>query len=371
MSRITFLIPTIDRIGGAERQVLLLASQLRRRGHGVSVVSLSGTGGESASQLRSCGVDYHSLCMRKGLADPRGWFRWICWLYRERPEVVHAHLPHASWMARWSRLFAPRAIVIDTVHTSATGGWGRRLGYRLSKFLPDLVTAVSDSVREKYVAAGMVLPRRSRVVPNGIRVPQLPHRVGSRLEARRQLGFAGEFVWLAIGRLEPVKNYPLMLQAFALLPESAVLVIAGSGTLAPALKRLAEDMGLTKRVRYLGFVSNLESWFQAVDGCVSTSAWEGLPMALLEAAAFGLPVVATDVCGNREVVVDGKTGLLGPAGDPAGFSRVLCGFMSMSEDERARLADAARLRIANDCELDSVCQKWESIYEELTLSRGR
>ncbi len=369
MSRIVFLIPTIDRIGGAECQVLLLASQLRRRGHTVTVVALSGTGGEAAIQLRSSGVDFLSLFMRKGLADPRGWLQWIRWLYQERPDVVHAHLPHASWMARWARLFGPRTIVVDTVHTSATGRWGRKVGYRLSKFLPDLVTAVSDSVRENYVAAGMVLPRRSRVVPNGIQVPLLSDRPGSRREVRRQLGIAGEFVWLAIGRLEPVKNYPLMLEAFSLLPESTVLVIAGSGPLAHAVKQLAEDLGVAKRVRYLGFVKNLEPWLLAADGCVSTSEWEGLPMALLEAAAMGLPAVATDVCGNREAVVDRKTGLLGPPGDPEGFSRVLRAFMGMSEAERGGLANAGRQRVLEEYEIDSVCMLWESIYEELARTK--
>src|SRR5208282_6535365 len=122
----------VDRIGGAERQAMLLAKGLRRRGWRVSVVALSGSGGAAANELRRAGVQFVSLEMRKGLADPRGWLRFHRWLWRERPEVVHAHLPHAAWLVRWSRLDAPVPVVIDTVHNWYTGTLGRRVGCRCS-----------------------------------------------------------------------------------------------------------------------------------------------------------------------------------------------------------------------------------------------
>ncbi|HMD76301.1 MAG TPA: glycosyltransferase, partial [Terracidiphilus sp.] len=106
MNHVALVIPGLDRIGGAERQVILLAKGLRRRGWRVSVVALSGAGGDVAAELIASGAVFLSLGMRKGLADPRGWIRFNGWLRRESPDVVHAHLPHAAWLARWSRLAA-------------------------------------------------------------------------------------------------------------------------------------------------------------------------------------------------------------------------------------------------------------------------
>src|SRR5579863_10224053 len=104
MSHVALMTPTIDRIGGAERQVLLTATGLHRRGWNVTVIALAGTGGDAAEELEREGIDYLSLEMRKGLADPRGWLRLVAWLRENKPDVLHAHLPHAAWMARTVRL---------------------------------------------------------------------------------------------------------------------------------------------------------------------------------------------------------------------------------------------------------------------------
>src|ERR1017187_2303119 len=125
MKRIALIIPGLDRIGGAEKQLLLLANGLRDRGWWVSVVCLSGSASAAANKLED--IDLVLLKMTHGLKDPKGWLRYLRWLRRERPTIVHAHLPHAAWLARWSRLFVPVRVQLDTIHTSATGTWGRRI----------------------------------------------------------------------------------------------------------------------------------------------------------------------------------------------------------------------------------------------------
>jgi len=149
-------IPGLDRIGGAERQAMLLAKGLRMRGWRVTVVALSGSGGSAAAELRDAGVAFLSLRMRKGLADPRGWIRLNLWLWRARPDVIHSHLPHASWLVRWSRLAAPATVVVDTLHSSYAGRLGRKIGYLCSRWLPDHVTAVSRATAASHLAARMV-----------------------------------------------------------------------------------------------------------------------------------------------------------------------------------------------------------------------
>ena len=122
MKHVAYVIPTLDRIGGAEQQVIRLANGLAGRGWKVSVITLAGTGGEIRQRLNSAGIGFRSLEMRKGLMDPCGWIRLHSWIRQNRPDIVHAHLPHASLMARWSRLAAPMRILVDTIHSPATGG---------------------------------------------------------------------------------------------------------------------------------------------------------------------------------------------------------------------------------------------------------
>ena len=309
-------IPGLDRIGGAERQAMLLAKGLRRRGWQVSVVALSGSGGAAAAELRDCGVTFTSLEMRKGLADPRGWIRFHRWLRRERPDVLHAHLPHAAWLCRWSRVAAPVPVVIDTLHSSSTGKSGRHIGYTCSRWLPDHVTAVSHATAASHLAAGMVREEQLSILGNGIDVAAWEPNAQARSAMRQLLGFRDEFLWIAAGRLESVKDYPTLLRAFARAPQTARLLVLGAGPLEAELAALAAQLGLERRVRFLGFEPNVERWMQAADGFVLSSRYEGLPMVLLEAGACGVPAVATDVPGTREVLIDGVNGWLARAGDP-------------------------------------------------------
>lgn len=362
---VAFVIPTICRIGGAERQVLLLAHGLRRRGVQVSIVALSGTGAPEADALAADSIAYTSLKMRKGLCDPRGWWKFQRWLRRERPDVVHAHLPHAAWFARWSRLMVPKQIVVDSIHTSSTGSAGRRLGYRLSDWLPSAVTAVSQSVADAYVSAGMVAREHLTVLPNGIELSAWTRDETARTQARMAMGAGDAFVWLAAGRLEPVKDYTTLLRAFALVDEPAQLLIAGSGAEQARLRRMADELGLGTRVRFLGFQEELKRWMLAADGFVSASLWEGLPMAVLEAAACALPAVVTAVPGNSEAVIHTETGLLVPKERPeelaAGMKRV----MQTPVDVRRAMGESARKMVLERYDLEHVLDAWMELYGRL------
>jgi len=365
MSHIAILLPGFDRIGGAERQAILLAKGLIRRGWRVSVVALSGSREEAASELRAAGAACLNLRMRKGLADPRGWIRFHRWLRQEAPDVVHTHLPHAAWFARWSRLASPVRVLLDTLHSSSTGSWGRQLGYRWSRSLPDAVTAVSQAVAGTHLAAGMVRDNMLTVVPNGIDVQLYRPDPATRTAVRRDLGLTNQFLWLAAGRLEPVKDYPTLLRAMAKLPETARLVIAGTGPLESQLRILAGDLGLASRVRFLGFESDVRRWMQAADGFVLSSRWEGLPMGLLEAAACALPAVATDVPGTREAVADGQTGFLATAGSATAIQGAMTRMMQMPAGERKAMGEQARQTVVERYGLEAVLDHWEALYAAL------
>ncbi len=370
MKHTAIAIPGLDRIAGAEQQVMLLAKGLRRRGWRVSVIALSGAGGAAAADLRAADVAFVSLEMRKGLADPRGWLRFHRWLRRERPDVLHAHLPHAAWLARWSRLAAPVPLVIDTLHSSATGRLGRQLGYRCSQWLPDHVTAVSEATAQSHCAAGMVNEGRLSVLANGVDPDRWQPNEPARREVREELGIGDQFLWLAVGRLEPVKDYPALLHAFARAERTAQLMILGTGPLETELKQMAEALGLSSRVHFAGFRAHVAHWMQAADGIVLSSRYEGLPMVLLEAGACGVPAVATDVPGTREVIVNGQTGWLAPADDPEGLAAAMNRLMHTPAKERNALGERARQHVIGNFSLETVLDRWESLYADL-LARKR
>jgi len=359
------MIPGLDRIGGAEQQAMLLAKGLRRRGWRVSVVALSGSEGAAAAELRNAGVEFVSLEMRKGLADPRGWIRFHRWLWRERPDVVHAHLPHAAWLARWSRLAAPVPLLIDTLHSSHTGTMGRRLGYACSRWLTDHVTAVSQATAASHPAAGMVSENNLSVLGNGIELNIWRPDARARSAARRELGLTDEFLWLAVGRLAAVKDYPTLLNALAGIPETARLLVAGAGPLQSELIQQAARLGLERRVRFLGFEPKVQRWMQAADGFVLSSRHEGLPMVLLEAGACALPVVATAVTGTREVVVNGETGWLARVGDAGALAKAMAKLMRMPPEKRRAMGERARRRVVEEFGVETVLDRWEQLYAEL------
>ena len=358
-------IPGLDRIGGAERQAMILAKGLRRRGWQVSMVALCGSGGAAAGELRDCGITFTSLGMRKGLADPRGWIRFHRWLKRERPDVLHAHLPHAAWLCRWSSLAAPVPVVIDTLHSSSTGKSGRHFAYTCSRRLPDHVTAVSNATADSHLAAGMVREEQLSILGNGIDVAAWEPNAQARSAMRQLLGFSDEFLWIAAGRLEPVKDYPTLLRAFARAPQMARLLVLGAGPQQSELITLAAQLGLERRVRFLGFEPNVKRWMQAADGFVLSSRYEGLPMVLLEAGACGVPAVATDVPGTREVVINGVNGLLGKAGNPYSLGEAMTILMSMPNEERYAMGERARQRVIAEFSLETVLDRWECLYGEL------
>lgn len=365
MNHVAFVIPSLERIGGAERQVILLAKGLVKRGWRVTVVALSGPGGDGAGELTAASVGFLSLGMRKGLADPRGWIRFHRWLRQEAPDVVHAHLHHAAWLARWSRLGAPVRALVDTLHSSSTGSFSRHLGYRCSDWLPDAVTAVSQAVADAHRSAAMAGARKLQVLPNGVDVAAWRADPAVRTAMRQELGLGDEFLWFAAGRLVPVKDYPTLLGALRQAPGNASLVIAGRGPLHSELLRLSASLGLAGRVRFLGFEPDVRRWMQAADGFVLSSRLEGLPMALLEAAACALPAVATDVPGTREAVVHGQTGLLAAAGNAAALEDAMTAMTRTPPEERRAMGDRARQRVIERFSLEAVLDRWEALYAGL------
>ena len=202
-------------------------------------------------------------------------------------------------------------------------------------------------------------------MPNGISIDAYRPDVSVRRRTREALGLTDEFVWLAVGRLTEAKAYPDMVEAFrqvnALRP-AARLLIAGIGPLEELIRERIRAAELTDEITPLGLRSDLPALMQAADGFVLSSAWEGLPMVLLEAGASALPIVATEVGGSRDAILDGTSGYLVPARKPQDLARAMQTVMELPDDVRQAMGGAGRAHVIQTFDLDAVVDRWEALY---------
>ncbi|MCC6366062.1 MAG: glycosyltransferase [Bryobacterales bacterium] len=369
--RIAILTTGLAR-GGAEAQVTLLAETLSRRGWAVRVYSMLPPTA-FVEELLGSGIQVENLDMRRGVADPRAVFRLAKSLRRFKPHVMHCHMVHANLLGRVSRLLVHVPALICTAHSVWEGGWWRDWAYRLTDPLSDLTTNVSRAGLTRYIDGKLAAEGKAAWVPNGVDVSHFAPDKAAGERIRMQMGW-DDFVWLAVGNLREPKDYPNLLRAFvpvAAREPRALLAIAGSGQLRASLESLAAELGIGGSVRFLGAREDVRELLQAVDGYVLSSAWEGTPMALLEACACGVPVVATRVGGNPDVVEDGVSGSLIEPRNSEALGDAMLKLMALPEGERGAMGSAARKRVESTFSHEKIVDKWENIYEQMMQTSSR
>ena len=358
--------------GGAETQVVHLATRLKARGWEVQLVSLVPPQAY-VEDLETRGIPVFSLGIKRKFPDPRPVFRLARFIRKWQPDIVHSHMVHANLLARVVRTLAPFPVLVCTAHNIDEGGRLREILYHLTDPLCDLTTQVSQAGLERYVHVGAVPRHKIRYIPNGVNTERFKPNSEDRLRVRKELGVDG-FVWLAVGRFDLQKDYSNMLQAFARLihkhPDT-ILLIAGEGPLKKTMENMARELGIEKQVKFLGIRRDIPQLMNAADAYVMSSSWEGMPMVLLEASATGLPIVATDVGGNREVVLDGVTGFLVPPRNPEALAEAMLRMMNLPEEKRREMGRAARKHVEENFSLDHVVDLWEALYKELLERKGR
>jgi glycosyltransferase involved in cell wall biosynthesis len=236
------------------------------------------------------------------------------------------------------------------------------------------MTIVSQAAADRFIRERIVPRRLLSVVTNGID-PELFHSAtaDARASVRRSLQVGDRFVWLAVGRFEIAKDYPNMLRAFAAVRErqpQSVLLLVGRGSLQAETEALAQELGLADSVRFTGIRQDVPAIMGAADGYVMSSAWEGMPMVLLEAAAAGLPIVATRAGGNDEVVRDSETGFLVSARDSEALAAAMLRLMGLSEDQRRAMGQRGREHVRAQYGLERVVERWEELYLAIALRKG-
>jgi glycosyltransferase involved in cell wall biosynthesis len=365
--------------GGAERQMLLLTARLPRDRFESSYVLL---GGDTplADEARSHGARVHVLGAprRAGMPMPlfaarvgarvAGYVR-LC--RRERFDIVDAWLYLGYGLAAVTQPLA-RVPVMISGRRSLSGfkaGFGRveRTVDALARRASDAFVANSYAVAEDVARRERIPRDRIRVIHNGVELPE-PLDEAARSAIRAGWGVPDDArVIGVVGTFKPGKGQDRIVRVMpgilASVPD-ARLVLLGDGPTRSAVSALASSLGIVGRVVDVGQVPDARPLYAAFDLAVSASDAEGLPNAVLEAAAAGTAVVATDAGGTREIVTDGETGILVPVGDDDALGREVARLLARP-DERARLGAAARDHAATAFGVDRFVRETLELYERL------
>lgn len=282
-------------------------------------------------------------------------------------DIVHSHGKGAGVYSRLLKLMCPQLKVIHTVHGVHIGQYAplvRALYLMAERLLRLLTTAfvhVSNGEQAKCLALGISAASRSHVVFNG-----LPPVQTSEQRQPPVLAGVSRPIILTLARFEHQKNMSLALEIAALAqhdhPEWS-FVWAGDGPERAGLERQAHERQLTS-IRFLGFTHTATDLIRNADVVLSTSLWEGLPYALIEACALGVPIVASDVVGNDEVVIPNRSGFLFPVENPYAAVSMIQKIL-VDPGLRARLSQGALEVYGDSFTLEESVNRIASLYREM------
>lgn len=344
--------------GGMEKLLVEFARHADGRRFELHFIAL-GAREKLADELEQCGWRVTALYEPPG-ARPGAVLRLATVLRRWRADLVHTHntkpLLYAAPAARLAGV--PR--LLHTRHGQRFGARQREtLLFRLAARLADRVVCVShDSAR--LSAEERLAPERIVTVWNGIDMGRFAY-------AGSAVGGPAVFV----GRLSPEKDVATLLRATARVvreEDAFRLEIAGDGPCRDALERLSSDLGLGNHVRFLGEVRDVAALLGRASLFVLPSLTEGVSLTLLEAMARGLPVIATRVGGNPEVVVDGETGTLVAAGAVDELAAAMLRLFRDAETSRG-FGRAGRQRVEQHFDVRRMVADYENLYRELAPRR--
>lgn len=345
-------------LGGAEHFVVRLANGLHERGHRLWVAAEPGP----LASLLASGVSFLPVPGRS--KSPWGLLKlsraFAGAIAEHRIEIVHANSPTTALAARMARGSQGPA-VLTTAH-GIWKDWTKPAVAALFSLGSDRVMGCSQALTSDLIRHGLS-PRKALTVHNGIPFREEAVNPQERLQTRRELGIAPEDpVILVTARLAEQKGLTYLLDAMPAVwrgyPE-ARLLIAGEGPLAEMLAERAGRLG--DRIRLLGPRSDVPRLLAAADIYCLPSIDEGLPLALAEAMAEGLPAVATRVGGIPELIRDGVTGFLVPARDPERLAERLLLLLS-NPGLRQRLGRAGRASVRAEFTLERMIGRFEEVY---------
>jgi glycosyltransferase involved in cell wall biosynthesis len=299
---------------------------------------------------------------------------------RFRPQIVHTHTAKAGFLGREAAILGlrPPPILVHTFHGHVLEGYFGAAKTRLYRGLErslakrtDRLIGVSPQTVDDLVRLGVAHSEKFSVIPLGLDLAPFADLMPGQGELRQELGVPADSTLLAfVGRIVPIKRVDLLLRALARAVSEGAdvhLVLVGDGERRSEFEQLAGALDVAARVRFLGYRRDLTRIAAAADVAILTSDNEGTPVWLIEAAAGGLPAIATDVGGTSNVVTS-ETGILVRPGDEEGLAAAIHRLASDPEERRA-MGERARVHVLERYSVDRLIADIDGLYAELLAGK--
>ena len=341
-------------LGGAEKVVADLADQMSILGHQVKIAYLTGN---IIVRPKNITVDLIPLDLNNfyGLYSASKKYKKL--IHDFQPDIVHAHMIHANVFARINRIGCAIPKLICTAHNSNEGGRLRMIAYRLTNFLSDFNSNVSQEATESLISKGAFNKNNLTTVYNGIDL--------SKFKSFKTEKKNDEIMILSVGRFNEQKDYPNLFRAIKILKDNSLIekvkfYIAGDGDLRPYLEKTIKDFGINNNIILLGKRSDIPDLLNQADFFVLSSRHEGLPTVVIEAMACETFVVATDCGGSAEIF--GETGILVPPQNSEALAEALNQAVNKTPLEIQENNLKARQRVEELFSLEKSVENWLKIY---------
>ncbi len=373
--RVAFVVASLD-IGGSEQQMLSLAEMLPRDRFAVEFILLSRRG-RLAERAERAGARIHVLSFsRSTIRSQLEFWRFVRLMRRGRYDIVDAWLFHGYALTSLTRLVSRIPILIAGRRSLSNHKYrfGRveRLLDRMARRSVDAIVANSEAVRTEVAVYEGIDPGQIRVIHNGVEVAT-PLAPATRAALRASWSVGPDSVLVGcIANYKLGKGLHTLVRSLArALPTNPGLrlILVGEGPRRAELQRLIDELGLHDVVRLHGAEPDARDIIGAFDIAAQASVSEGLPNAVLEAAAAGLPIIATDAGGTAEVLDGGRVGILVPIDDEAAMAEAI-GRLAADPELRRRLGRSARTFVESAFGVERFVAETAALYEELAASKG-
>lgn len=359
-------------IGGLQRVVVDIATNLDPARYTVSVCALK-EGGAFEQELFNANITVHKLPSTPGKVDYVSFWKIRRLLKAMAPDIVHTHNSQPFIEGTLAGVLAGIPAMVHTDHGRYFPDKTRYMWmeWLASHFVSEIIS-VSEANKASLVKYEHISEKKIRVIPNGI--DEKKYRVHvDRIAKRTSLGLEPD-AWPVLGwcgRLSPEKGLTFLIRALRDLSRSYPrlrLLLMGEGALRKELEVQAQAEGVASYVRFLGARADVPEVLQVADVFVLPSLREGLPLVLLEAMAAGLPIVATDVGGNRQAVHEGINGLLVPSENPGALAQAIRRIVD-DETLRAQCSCQARQLFEQHFTVGRMVERYDRVYRQCLTNR--
>jgi glycosyltransferase involved in cell wall biosynthesis len=364
MHKLMLLLYTLE-AAGAEKVVLSLVDGIDRRRY--SPVVCAFRGGRLRQSFEDLGIPVYVLNKKRG-PDLVALWRLIRLMRQHRISILHSHNFSANLWGRVAAVVARVPVRIATEHSmpSIKTRLERNIDQTLARLTTKIVS-VSAAVRDAHVRDEKIDPDKFAVIYNGIKpwTWSEAHRLGFEREFRQMHAVPkGAPLCITVGRLEQPKGHETLLSAVpAILRDvpDARFLFAGDGSLQAQLEAQADVLQIRDRVIFLGARTDVRQLLAICNVAIMPSHREGFSIAILEAMAAGLPIVATNVGGNAEAIISGESGVVVPPGDPEVLAVAVKRLLT-DQVQATALGQMARIRFDERFTIDRMIRLHDSLY---------